>query len=130
MASMAPNVSSGHSPNARLDEFQISPAAVDSRLGRFWPPHSSGACRPPQPPARTAGRLLPAGRRDYLAVDQLGAGAVADHAQGIEHLGAELAGFLDHRADGVLVHAENAALDEAVEARGRLQRCMMSSTGA
>ena len=66
--------------------------------------------------------LLPAGRGDDLAVDQLRAGAVADHAQGIEHLGAELAGLLDDGADGVLVDAEDAALDQVVEPRGRLQR--------
>ena len=66
--------------------------------------------------------FLPAGRRDHLAVHQLGAGAIAHHAQGIEHLGAELAGFLHDGADGVLVHTDDAAFDQAIQPRGRLQR--------
>ena len=54
--------------------------------------------------------LLPAGRRDDLAVDELGAGAIAGRAQRLQHLGAELAGLLDDGADGVLVDAaEHAA---------------------
>ena len=44
-------------------------------------------------------------------------------SSGIEHLGAELAGFLDDGADGVLVDAiQNAAGDQPVEPRRGLQR--------
>ena len=104
--------------------FQISPAAVATTCGRFCPPHSSGAAqRSPAAGGELLVGLLPAGRRHDLAVDQLGAGAVAGRAQRIEHLGAELAGLLDDGADGVLVDAvEHAALDQLVEPRRRLER--------
>ena len=67
--------------------------------------------------------LLPAVRRDDLAVHQLGAGAVAGHAQRVQDLRAELARLLDDRADRVLVHAlEHAAADQLVQPRRRLER--------
>ena len=67
--------------------------------------------------------LLPAGRGDDLAVDQLGAGAVAGRAQRLQHLGGELAGLLDDGADGVLVDAAEQPLpDQLIEARRGLER--------
>jgi hypothetical protein len=74
-------------------------------------------------PPRTGRRLLPARRRDHLAVDELGAGAVADAVERLQHLGAELAGLGDDGTDGVLVHAlQHAAGDQPVEPRRGLVR--------
>ena len=67
--------------------------------------------------------ILPTVRRDDFAIHQPRAGAVAGHVQRVQHLGAEFARFLDHRADGVLVHAvEHAAADKLIETRRRLER--------
>ena len=67
--------------------------------------------------------LLPAGRRDDLAVHQLGAGAVAQRVERLQHLGPELAGLGDDRADGLLVHTiEHAVRDQRVEPRRGLER--------
>ena len=121
---MAPYVSSGHRPKARLAEFQISPAAVATTCGQVLAaPLLGRRQRAPAALGELLVGLLPAGRGDDLAVDQLGAGAVAGRAQGLQHLGAELAGLLDDGADGVLVHTfEHAAFDQLVETRRGLER--------
>ena len=114
-------VSTGPMPKAMAAEFHISRQATLTACGRSWPPQSRRRGKP-VPAGRGPGAigLLPARRGGDGAVLEDDALAVADHVERGDHLGRELAGFLEHGVDDVFGEvAVDAVVERLLEARRR-----------